>query len=677
MATATAVSRSEVVRRPPPVFKVVAVVGLIVAGMLGPFYISVFLVGIGTTAAVYVLLGYSVATSLWYTGGLNFGVGALAMLAAYVVVIGTQHGWAVWEVELAAILGCGIANVVLAPFYYRLRGIYFAIMTFAVASLAAEVASTLTITGGTGGLPFLPHNGPIPGLASSINRTYYITVGAMIVAALLLKVARGRVVGKRGLALSNDEVLCQSIGVDRRWFQGGASLVAGVLAGFAGTFFVFELGYVSPDEFSLSLSLAALVALIIGGEQYIVAPIVGCIFAVFLPDLLNVSAFWNQVIYAGSLIIVVLLIPGGLISLVTKGGKLSGLFERTGALAERSHLGSVAKRLGGAAPASAARADPMMAAPATGVLGSGGGVGTLTRDASVTTEAGGDDGERPGTDGRAPALVTGASTTARTTTLGTRDNNRAAPSVPAGGDAAVSTVDREFRAEDIVVRYGGVVAVSDVSCVLHPGQVMGLMGPNGSGKTTLVNALSGLVQRDHGRLTLDGESVNRYNVTALARRGLRRTFQGPRSFRWLTVEEHFAAVRPGVSTIPASDQSDFVSEMIELLGMKPVLKEFPANLPYGRQRLLGLTMAVIGLPKYLMLDEPTSGLHESERRLVERVLLELSSRGIGTLVIDHNIQFLTAVAPRSFAMDSGVVIAEGETAEVLASPEVRRVYIGE
>ena len=601
-----------------------------------------------TASAVYVVLGYSVATAFWYTGAINFGIGAVAMFAAYVIVIATNHHWALWEAEIVAVVGGAVASLALAPLYYRLRGIYFAIMTFAVASLVLQIASTINITGGSQGLPFLPNHGPIPGVATGINMDYYVAVGAVIVVGILAKLARHTSVGRRGLALNNDELLCQSLGNDRRYYQAGSALVSGALAGVAGIIFVFALGYVSPDEFDISVSLGALTALIVGGERYIAAPVIGSLVVVLFPDALSVGAFWNAIIYAGALIAVVLLLPGGITSLVVEG-KLVRLVRR--ALAR-----------GAPAPASARRA------PAE-AFGSDGGAGI-----KVSVAAGPDVVARAASAGHDAGSFTGEYPGGSNVVVSDRP---VATSLAAGAPADAPVEGRSLRAEGITVRYGGVVAVQDVSCVIRPGQILGLIGANGSGKSTLVNALSGLADRQRGEVWLDGEEVGHLNVTALALRGLRRSFQGPRSFKWLTVQEHLDVVKPGASGVPADAHAGLREEILDTLRINPVLGSTPGDLPYGSQRMLGLTLALLSFPKYLLLDEPTSGLHAEEGTRVREILTRVSSFGMGFLVIDHNMEFLTSVAPTSLALHAGELIARGNTEDVLASPEVRRVYVGD
>jgi ABC-type branched-subunit amino acid transport system ATPase component len=233
-----------------------------------------------------------------------------------------------------------------------------------------------------------------------------------------------------------------------------------------------------------------------------------------------------------------------------------------------------------------------------------------------------------------------------------------------------------LEAVSIRVRYGGVVAVADVSFVLEPGEIMGVIGPNGSGKTTLLNAVTGFARRAHGKVILDGDDVSNLRPEQLSRRGLRRTFQASRSFRWLTVADHIDIVGASLSGGRSTSLSSRTAELVDVLGLSGYLHSMPLDLPYGVQRNLGLLLAVIGAPRYLLLDEPTSGLHAQEADEASGIIRLLSEQGLGVMIIDHNMRFLRGLAKSIVALEMGQVVASGEANMVLDSDEVRRVYLG-
>ena len=616
-------------------------VAIVVVVATLPGYGSVFVVGIATTAAIYVVLGLAVAVIYWSTGGIHFGIAALSMFAAYVVVIGTSHGWPLILAEAVSVLGTGVASVLLAPLLFRLRGIYFAIMTFAVASLVGEIAGDINITGNQQGLSFVPTTGPVPGVPTGTNGTYFEALMLVALCVGALWVYRRTATSRRGLALNNDEVLCRSLGVRRKNYQAAASFVGGLLAGLAGILFVFALGYVSPGEFDVSVSLGALAALIVGGQRFLPGPIVGSLVVVFLPALLNLGGFWDAVIYAGSLFAVVTLLPDGLMKLGEIRPDRFAVRRMSPAPAEAGGVGAVDS--GGVVGGNAQASEPLAAMAAS----------------NVRHEA---------TDGLPYVMRSHARGTATNSTAARLDRLRP--------DAREPSLDRQLRADGVTVRYGGVVAVRDVSFALDRGEVLGLIGANGSGKSTLVNALSGLAVRASGQVWMDGKEIGR-DVTELALGGLRRTFQGVRTFPWLSVQEHLDVVCLGTEDAASSNGYELRERVLGVLRIPEISNRMPGDLPYGSQRLLGLALAAFSLPTYLLLDEPTSGLHEREAARVADVISLLSQWGTGILVIDHNMRFLTEIAPRSLALHAGALIAEGTTTEVLQSQEVRQVYVGD
>jgi branched-chain amino acid transport system ATP-binding protein len=181
--------------------------------------------------------------------------------------------------------------------------------------------------------------------------------------------------------------------------------------------------------------------------------------------------------------------------------------------------------------------------------------------------------------------------------------------------------------QDVTVRFGGIVALSDVSLAATHGEVLGLIGPNGAGKTTLFDVVSGVRSPDRGRIILGGDDVTGQSAVARARRGLRRTFQRVQTFGWLSVEDNVLSAlewRGGGGGFLADlvsfptrrrrerERRTRVAEVLEQCGLSAVAKEPSGSLPIGLARMLEVARAVVDPPKVLLLDEPTSGLDETE-----------------------------------------------------------------
>jgi branched-chain amino acid transport system permease protein len=240
-------------------------------------------------------------------------------------------------------------------------------------------------------------------------------------------------------------------------------------------------------------------------------------------------------------------------------------------------------------------------------------------------------------------------------------------SVPAGLEP--------LEGRDIVVDFGGIRAVDNVSIRLEPGRRLGIIGANGAGKTTLFNALTGFVPLHQGRVTLGEHDITHWAPYVRARSGIRRTFQIPRLVDILTVEQNVMCGYGHGDPLARRERVDMLLERFGVAGFRamPV-----AALPFGVRREVELVRALARAPHVLMLDEPVSGLEDEEAEKLRRVLLELqAAEGWGLIVIEHDLKFITGVAEHMMVMEDGRLVVEGPTHEVLKQPEVRRVYLGE
>jgi ABC-type branched-subunit amino acid transport system ATPase component len=242
---------------------------------------------------------------------------------------------------------------------------------------------------------------------------------------------------------------------------------------------------------------------------------------------------------------------------------------------------------------------------------------------------------------------------------------------------------------DLTVRYGGVVAVDGVSLVAHLGAVTGLIGPNGAGKTTTFNACSGLLRPTTGSISLDDRDVTALGPPSRARRGLGRTFQRVELFDSLTVSENVemgreAALAGGSPTSQLlATRGDrelirrSVDEAVALTGIGALLGTQVGLLPTGQRRLVELARALAGPFEMLLLDEPSSGLDAAETtRFGEILRRAVRTRGLGILLVEHDMALVHAVCDRVYVLDFGVMIFQGSPAEMRASETVRAAYLG-
>lgn len=247
-----------------------------------------------------------------------------------------------------------------------------------------------------------------------------------------------------------------------------------------------------------------------------------------------------------------------------------------------------------------------------------------------------------------------------------------------------------LEVHDVSVDFGGVHALSSVSLVVQPGQVLGLIGPNGAGKTTLVNTMTGHVTPTSGEVRLGNERLDGQLPFAVARTGVMRTFQTPKLIPDVSIVGNVALGFAG--TGQASDvgevfdspaaRRDSASAMqrarslLHTLGVRDALESPVGSQPYAVQRLTEIARALATAPTYLLLDEPGAGLNDHERATLAVLIRRLADSGIGVVLIDHNVSFVAEVSDHLHVLDGGRTLSTGDPRDVLEQREVVAAYFG-
>jgi branched-chain amino acid transport system ATP-binding protein len=232
-------------------------------------------------------------------------------------------------------------------------------------------------------------------------------------------------------------------------------------------------------------------------------------------------------------------------------------------------------------------------------------------------------------------------------------------------------------ADNISRRFGGILAVSDLSFRIAAGEVMGLIGPNGAGKSTTFNVISGFYKPTSGKLVFQGEDITGLSAAAISRRGLVRTFQHGSLLREMTVRDNIliGALR-AVRDNPGREAR--VRETAELLGFGGLLDAIAGGLPHGLQRMLSIAIAFAARPKLLCLDEPLTGLNSTEAAAALEVMARIRDEYATTiLLVDHNMRAVMRICDRIVVMNYGQKLAEGTPAEIRNNPDVIRAYLGD
>jgi ABC-type branched-subunit amino acid transport system ATPase component len=234
-------------------------------------------------------------------------------------------------------------------------------------------------------------------------------------------------------------------------------------------------------------------------------------------------------------------------------------------------------------------------------------------------------------------------------------------------------------------RFGALAAVHEVDFQLAAGARHALIGPNGAGKTTFINLLTGVLTPTHGRVLLGGRDITGAAQAERVKLGIARTFQINRLFRGLSVLENVCiavAERLGAARsmfYPAGWRTDVIDESMQLLQSLKLAEFAPhrlSELPYGRQRLVELAIAIGLKPEVLLLDEPAAGVPSAESHIILDAVERLPDE-IAVLIIEHDMDVVFRFAERVTVMVGGTVFAEGTPREIEANPEVRAVYLGQ
>lgn len=245
------------------------------------------------------------------------------------------------------------------------------------------------------------------------------------------------------------------------------------------------------------------------------------------------------------------------------------------------------------------------------------------------------------------------------------------------------------EATNVGKSFSGISALQDVSLAVHRGERVGLIGPNGAGKTTLFNALLGIIPIDRGTVSIDGRDVSGLPVHRRARLGIGRTFQRIELFAEATVREHLLIAertRRGNGRLwkdllglgrPKGAEIERCDHYLDLLGLGDLADEPSEHLSLGQGRLLEVGRALVTDPRLLLLDEPSSGLDPTETRDLAKTLREVQAeQGVAVLLVEHDIEFVSSFTERCYVLDTGQMIADGPTGDVLASDVVRTAYLG-
>ena len=246
-----------------------------------------------------------------------------------------------------------------------------------------------------------------------------------------------------------------------------------------------------------------------------------------------------------------------------------------------------------------------------------------------------------------------------------------------------------LQAEGVTMRFGGLVAVNNVSMTVNEGEIVGLIGPNGAGKTTFFNCLTGLYKPTEGQVRFSGVELPP-KPRAVVKAGMARTFQNIRLFPNMTALENvmvgrYCRTSSGALTSivrgPKFKREEAQTrargqELLDYVGLGDSTEHLARNLPYGNQRRLEIARALATDPKLVLLDEPTAGMNPLETRQASELIFKIRDTGLAVVVIEHDMRFIFSLCDRVLCLVRGETLVVGTPGEVQSDPRVVEAYIG-
>ncbi|MBV7274817.1 ABC transporter ATP-binding protein [Clostridiaceae bacterium UIB06] len=249
-----------------------------------------------------------------------------------------------------------------------------------------------------------------------------------------------------------------------------------------------------------------------------------------------------------------------------------------------------------------------------------------------------------------------------------------------------------LNAKDLVIKFGGLTAVSDFNLTIKENELIGLIGPNGAGKTTVFNMLTGVYQPTSGHIEILEEKVIGLKPYELTKKHIARTFQNIRLFKQMTVLDNVkisfnyqgkynfveAILRLPKYYKKEKEMDDKARELLKVFGLESKEDELAMNLPYGEQRKLEIVRALAAEPKILLLDEPAAGMNPQETAELMNLINWIKDKfKISILLIEHDMKLVMGICERLIVLDHGQILAEGVPQEIKKNPKVIQAYLGE
>jgi ABC-type branched-subunit amino acid transport system ATPase component/ABC-type branched-subunit amino acid transport system permease subunit len=578
---------------------------------------------------IMAVIALSLVVVTGYLGQISLAQLTLAGVAAFSLST-IAHSWGV-PFPIAPILAAAFATVVgvvIGLPALRIRGLLVGVVTLTLAAAVESVwFENNSIDGGASGLPV-----PVPrvfgldlgiGSGSDFPRPAFGLLCLVVLIVVAVAVARLRTsrLGSAMLAVRADERSAAAAGINVARIKLIGFAIGAFTAGLGGCLLAYQASNVTSDAFTAIGGLALFTTVFLAGITSVsgglLAGLIGAGGLVFaaLGNLFNIGN-WYGVIVGASVVLTVIFNPEGLVGPV--------------------HAKLDARRQ--AAAAGLAVAGGIAAADLAESAGPASAAGVLAGEPEEQSER--EQAARP----------------------------VAARATEAAGHASTPPL---LEVRGLTVRYGGVVAVDDLSFTVPDGKITGLIGPNGAGKTTTMDAICGFAGCQ-GAVELSGRPLHGLMPHRRAALGLGRTFQGVALYEDLSVEENVV-----VGQHLAKDRGpEQVRAVLSDLGVGSLSGRRVSELSQGQRQLVSVARALAGQPRLLLLDEPAAGLDSSESLWLAERLRRVRDAGVTILLIDHDMSLVLGLCDEVYVMDFGALIASGEPSEIRGNPRVATAYLG-